>query len=97
VDIDADGDQDVFIGEGEGNVKFYQNTGSASNMTLSERTGASNPLAAVYGTYETLGPYAAPFFVDIDGDGDQVSSSLLALKTGRLRSTCLLRPACRLP
>lgn len=66
VDIDKDGDLDIFSGTKDGTVAYYENTGSAQSPTLTARTGASNPLDAV-----DVGDYSAPGFVDIDNDGDQ--------------------------
>jgi uncharacterized protein (DUF2141 family) len=65
VDIDRDGDMDVFFGEGDGKITYYRNSGSATSPTFAKRTGTNNPLNSVNaGTYSTLN------FVDIDGDGN---------------------------
>lgn len=64
-DIDGDGDQDAFIGELYGTVKYYQNIGTRTAPDLVERTGTQNPLAGV-----DVSDLSAPAFVDIDGDGD---------------------------
>jgi len=66
VDIDGDGDQDCFIGDYDGTVKYYRNTGSSTSPTFAAQTGDDNPLNGVSG-----GDDPAPAFVDIDGDGDQ--------------------------
>ena len=65
VDIDNDGDLDMFIGEQDGTVNYYENTGSASSATYTQQTGGSNPLNGV-----DVGSYSHPAFVDIDNDGD---------------------------
>lgn len=65
VDIDADGDKDVFIGDFNGNLRLYRNTGTAAAPVLTLQTGGLNPLNAVDVPY-----YASPSFVDIDTDGD---------------------------
>ena len=65
VDIDNDGDFDMFVGEGTGNFNFFQNTGTVSAPTFTFTSGASNPLNGV-----DIGSRSAPFFVDIDNDGD---------------------------
>ena len=66
VDIDDDGDFDLFIGEDDGTINYFENTGTASSPTYTERTGANNPFNNEdVGTRSTLG------FVDIDDDGDK--------------------------
>ncbi|RKZ89973.1 MAG: hypothetical protein DRR19_10925 [Candidatus Parabeggiatoa sp. nov. 1] len=78
VDIDSDGDLDVFIGgsvevqddDGKiittyGTVKYYENTGSASHAMFEERTDTANPFHGV-----DVGNNSAPAFIDIDNDSD---------------------------
>ena len=59
-DIDGDGDDDAFVGQSNGQIRYFQNDGS----TLSEREDL-NPFAG----YD-FGRGAAPDLSDIDGDGD---------------------------
>ena len=66
VDIDGDGDQDAFIGQDDGTVSYYKNTGTAIAPVFTLQAGAANPLNGV-----DVGYYSAPAFVDIDGDGDK--------------------------
>ncbi|GCL46761.1 beta strand repeat-containing protein [Microcystis aeruginosa] len=63
VDIDNDGDLDALVGDYFGNTLFYRNTGSASAPAFA--AGSTNPFGLT-----DVGLYAAPTFVDIDGDGD---------------------------
>ncbi len=65
VDIDNDGDFDVFVGEGDGTINYFENTGSASSPNFVGRIGVANPLNG----YD-VGTYSHPSFVDIDNDGD---------------------------
>lgn len=63
VDIDNDGDKDMFIGENDGTINYYQNTGNATTPQFG--TGISS--------YQSIdaGSYSSPTFIDIDTDGDQ--------------------------
>ncbi len=66
VDIDNDGDQDVFTGGYTSPFRYFENTGSADNAAYTEQTGVDNPLDALSSSYYIL-DYD---FVDIDNDGD---------------------------
>lgn len=63
VDIDADGDLDLFIGESSGSLNFYRNTGTphAPQFEL-----ISDKFAGI-----DVGRRSVPRFADLDGDGDQ--------------------------
>ena len=62
VDIDADGDMDLFSGEASGTINFYRNEGSAAEPRF----------ALVSDEYLDIdvGRRSAPTFGDLDGDGD---------------------------
>ena len=63
VDIDDDGDFDLFTGEVYGNTYYYENIGSKFNAIFS---GAfTNPFGL-----SDVGSYSAPSFTDVDFDGD---------------------------
>ncbi len=64
-DIDNDGDMDPFIGESNGNINYYQNTGSSSSPVFALQTGSADPFNGVNAL-----SYSALSFVDIDNDGD---------------------------
>lgn len=70
-DIDNDGDFDAFVGDYDGLINYFENTGSAATPTFVERTGVNNPLDAVAVTVGCCGgAYSEPTFADIDNDGD---------------------------
>ena len=62
IDIDADGDQDLFIGKDNGRLTFYRNSGSASTFTPM--------LESLFYQNITAGSNSIPTFADINGDGD---------------------------
>ncbi len=63
VDIDADGDQDLFIGNSLGRIWFYRNDSDSANFNFALISNYYNDIDVV--------DYASPDFVDLDGDGDQ--------------------------
>ncbi len=65
IDIDKDGDLDLFAGNEDGTIKFFRNKGTAGDPTFIEITGGSNPFSSV-----DVGNEAAITFGDIDKDGD---------------------------
>jgi hypothetical protein len=63
-DIDHDGDFDLFVGEYDGNIIYFENTGNATNPAFA--APVSNPFGLVP-TYV----YNFPTFADLDNDGDE--------------------------
>jgi hypothetical protein len=61
VDIDADGDYDLFGGS-YGNISFYRNIGNSQTFNFYLNTGTFNGI--------NVGSRAVPEFVDIDNDAD---------------------------
>jgi hypothetical protein len=66
VDIDNDGDQDLFLGSYiKDSIWFYRNTGNASNYIFTySGTGKQNGI-------DSISQSSTPVFVDIDNDGDK--------------------------
>ena len=65
VDVDGDGDLDLFIGNGVGNTLFFRNSGSSSAPAYANPTPGINPFGIT-----NADSYAKPTLVDVDGDGD---------------------------
>jgi len=63
VDIDDDGDFDLFTGELYGNIYYYKNVGTKYNAIFS--SAFTNPFGL-----SDVGSYSAPSFCDVDFDGD---------------------------
>jgi hypothetical protein len=61
VDIDNDGDLDLFVGVGSGELRFYRNTGTALNPALVRAADFAGIIHSAH---------VAPTFADIDDDGD---------------------------
>ncbi len=62
IDIDADGDLDLFTGELDGSLNFYRNTATASVPVFFLE---DEKFATI-----DMGDYSTPFFKDVDNDGD---------------------------
>jgi len=69
-DYDFDGDLDLFIGESGGTILFFENVGSKTNPTFTQRHGATNPTGNVM-TYVGVnaGIRTNAAFGDMNGDG----------------------------
>jgi len=61
-DIDADDDLDLFIGDWNGTITFYENTGTSQSASWASPIINYNSI--------DVGTYCAPAFGDIDADHD---------------------------
>jgi len=68
-DIDDAGDLDMFVGAGDGNIRFFRNTGSASTPNFIPSTSITDIVTINLGSVD-IGNLSALIFADIDGDGD---------------------------
>jgi Ca2+-binding RTX toxin-like protein len=64
-DLDGDGDADLVMGESDGTLLYFLNTGTTAAPVFVAQAGALNPLDGV-----DVGSQSAPAFADLDGDGD---------------------------
>jgi hypothetical protein len=74
-DVDQDGDEDAFIGESGGTIKYYQNNGSGG---FAAQTGTGNPFNGI-----DFGSYSDPVFIDLDKDGDL--DAFIGISDGTIR------------
>lgn len=74
VDIDGDGDYDMFSGNNLGQFQYYQNIGTATAPSFTMRTGVLNPMnyESSPGVYisHILASTSTIGFLDTDADGD---------------------------
>lgn len=62
VDIDSDGDLDMFAGESSGTINYFENTGTPDKPVFTLVTDELNMI--------DIGRRSIPTFTDLDGDGD---------------------------
>ena len=77
VNFDGDGDFDLVLGTGSGEIRYLENTGTSMSPDFEERFGGNNPL-----NINAAGPVVVRF-TDFDGDRDQ--DAVVAEGTGNLR------------
>ena len=65
-DLDGDGDHDLIVGNGYGAVAYFENTGTVTAPSFTQRTGSTNPFDNI-----TMGWLSTLALADLDGDGDR--------------------------
>ena len=75
VDLDEDGDYDLFAGKYNGQINYYENIGSYHNPQYKLRSTNWQSI--------DVGNCAAPRFIDIDGDGGKSGGNQLIVKLGQ--------------
>ncbi|MBR8829410.1 MAG: VCBS repeat-containing protein [Gomphosphaeria aponina SAG 52.96 = DSM 107014] len=73
-DLDEDGDEDLLVGNDDGNIKYFRNDGGS----FTEQKSSQNPLQPV-----NVGGKAASTILDVDGDGDE--DLLVGNEKGKLK------------
>ena len=64
-DLDGDGDLDLITGNGEGELAYFENTGSVASPDFTQRTGMASPVDGI-----STDAFSDPELADLDGDGD---------------------------
>ncbi|MEM8640584.1 MAG: DUF4114 domain-containing protein [Cyanobacteria bacterium P01_G01_bin.54] len=67
--LGTDGVYDAFVVSDDGSIRYFENTGTTTSPSLTERTGSDNPFNSSISNTLSSGR-SAPIFVDIDNDGD---------------------------
>ena len=65
VDLDGDGDIDLIVGNGDGNIAYFENAGTASVPDFTQHSGAANPFDGI-----VMGIRSTLTLADLDGDSD---------------------------
>jgi hypothetical protein len=63
VDLDGDGDLDTVVGEYDGDLRYFENTGTAAAPAFA--AAVVNPFG-----WSNVDSHSKPAFADLDGDGD---------------------------
>jgi uncharacterized repeat protein (TIGR01451 family) len=63
-DLDGNGRPDLVLGAADGTLRYFRNTGTATNPTFTAVTGAADPFNGI-----NVGSNSRPFLVDINHDG----------------------------
>lgn len=63
-DINGDGRFDALVGQRDGTIRYFENTGTNTTPIFTERTGLENP----FNEFDAPNGWAAPYLVDINND-----------------------------
>ncbi len=64
-DVDGDGDLDLFVGNQDGNILYFNNIATSAVSVPAYATATTNPFGIT-----DIGSWASPVLADVDGDGD---------------------------
>jgi len=69
-DLDGDGDLDAYVGNKDGGIVMYVNSGSATEPSFAQDTTINNPFSDLSSYHSEGFDSPTPIFVDLDADGD---------------------------
>ncbi len=72
VDIDGDLDLDLLVGDSNGKIRYYENTGTITAPVFAERRGTPFDTSSPYNPFWKVNVgnnFARPAFADVSGDG----------------------------
>jgi hypothetical protein len=77
-DLDKDGDLDITIGTGGGEIQYYENISNSTGVKFGIRSGGNNPFDGI-----DVGDNSIPTLGDLDSDGDL--DAIIGVKDGTIK------------
>ena len=95
------GKLDLVVGNGDGTLVYYKNTGTSAAPEFEKQTGEASPFDETCSRRGVdVGRYSAPALADFDGDGDldlwtgETEGSLVYYANGHCTTSCNNRGVC---